>query len=194
MWPSLLIAVVLTSDTFIHTSINPNRKIPAFTDPNSPDGKSLNIWESGSCLMYLAEKYQVLLPASGNLRYETINWLFWGSASLSPQVKQFGFYFHYCTEDLPHCRARYTNEVLRLVQVLEQQLANHKKHWIVGDLFTIADISIWPMIYALHEFYGNAKQAVFKDFEPFPCTEAWFNRCLNRQASQRSLQVATFLQ
>jgi GSH-dependent disulfide-bond oxidoreductase len=125
--------------------INPNGRIPAIIDPVPADhGEQLAVFESGAILMYLAEKYQELLPVEGRLRYQCIEWLFWGSTGLSSQVKLFGFYYHYCVHPLPYCMRRYTKEVTRLLGVLESQLAGHRKHWIVGDMYSVADICAFP--------------------------------------------------
>jgi len=111
--------------------INPNGKIPALVDPLGKGGK-VTIFESGACLLYLAEKYEELLPAHGPLRYDVLKWLFWGSTGVSSQFKLFGFYYSYCHHSLPYCVTRYSKECNRLLQVLEDQLKSHRKHWIVG--------------------------------------------------------------
>jgi GST-like protein len=67
-------------------NICPNGKIPAMIDPKGPGGNPVHLWESGSCLLYLAEKYEELIPIDPLGRLETINWLFWASTGLSVQV------------------------------------------------------------------------------------------------------------
>ena len=94
----------------------------------------------------MAEKYNELLPSNEidvKNRTQCMNWLFWASTGLSVQVKLFGFYYKYCPHRLPYCVHRYENEVRRLLGVLECQLAKHRKHWVMGDQFTIADLAIW---------------------------------------------------
>ena len=55
-------------------SVNPNSKIPALVD-NS--GKNpVNVFESASIMVYLAEKFGVFLPEQGSARTNTFNWLF----------------------------------------------------------------------------------------------------------------------
>jgi GST-like protein len=133
----------------------PNGKIPAILDPNGPGGKKVSLFESGAILMYLAEQYHELLPQDPLQRIETMKWLFWGSASVSGIFKQFGFYYKYCPHPMPYCVERYANEVKRLLGVLETHLHDDKLY-IMGDMFTIADLSIWPWVYALHENYNDA--------------------------------------
>jgi GST-like protein len=171
-------------------NLNPNGKIPVIVDPRGPDGNSITVFESGAILMYLADKFDVLLPPIGtNLRYETLKWFMWASTSLSSQFKLFGFYFKYCKHKLDYCIARYEKECKRLLGVLENQLKSHNHHWIVGDAYTIADICAWPWIYALRENYDDAMRDVFYNFSEFPHVREWYHRCLARPASQRSLEV-----
>ena len=74
----------------------PNGKIPVIVEPTH----NQKIWESGACLMFLAEKYHELLPKDGPLRYDVLNWTFWGSAELSTKLKLFGYFYQYCKHDI----------------------------------------------------------------------------------------------
>ena len=56
------------------------------------------------------------------------------------------------------CTERYSKEVNRLLAVLERQLSDHGKHWVVGEMYTIADIAIWPWINALYDNYQGCIQ------------------------------------
>jgi GST-like protein len=103
------------------------------------------------------------------------------------------FYYKYCPHRLPYCVQRYTNEVNRLLGVLEAQLSSHNKHWVLGDQFTVADLATWPWIYALHENYDNAVADAFGDLKGFPCVKAYYARCMTRPASQRALDVTRFV-
>ena len=62
--------------------VNPNSKIPALRDHthNPP----IRVFESGSILLYLAEKFGYFLPQDLAKRTETMSWLFWlqGAAPL----------------------------------------------------------------------------------------------------------------
>ena len=120
-------------------NISPSSKIPAIIDPKGPGGKEVCVFESGSILLYLADKYHELLPHDGsNYRVEALNWLFWGSSAISSQFKLFGFYYKYCPHDLPYCVARYAKEAHRLLSVLEKQL-EHGLNWIIGGVNNLND-------------------------------------------------------
>lgn len=181
--------------------LSPGGKIPAILLPinkhvkgvDSDQTEFVNVWESGSILLHLAETFKELIPDTPATRIETINWLFWASASLSPQVKQLGFFYKYSTHREPYCVSRYQREVTRMLGVIETQLNRHRRHFLMGDLYTIADIATWPWLYALHENYDDAIPHLFGDLKDFPATQAWYKRCIARPASQRSLEVTPFL-
>lgn len=170
-------------------SINPNGKIPLIIDPTGDDEVVLS--ESGAILIYLAEKYDSLLPKSGSERYVTLQWLFWSSSAFSVQTKLFGFYYKYCLKNLPYCLERYTAEVKRLLAVLEFQLQG--KTWVAGEQFTIADISIWPWVWALYNTYDNCVETIFNKFKEYPNVVQWYNKCIERPSSQASLQCVRFM-
>ena len=75
-------------------------------DPAGPDGRPIQIFESGAILKYLAEKYQELYPRDGPGKVCCDTWLFWGSASFSPAVKTFGFYYEYAPTKDQYCMNR----------------------------------------------------------------------------------------
>ena len=64
--------------------VNPNSKIPAAVDYDTPDGKPLELFESGAIVLYLAEKYKKFLPSDYRLRQECLNWCFWQMAGQGP--------------------------------------------------------------------------------------------------------------
>lgn len=166
----------------------PNQKIPCLLECGA-ENSTISLFESGSILTYLAEKYDELLPKNKCLHVQTMNWLFYGSTSVSTQFKLFGFYYKYCSHGIPYCVDRYTKEVHRLLGQMECQLAKHGRHWFVGDAFTIADISMWPWVHALFCTYDNAGEFVFNISVLYPNVFAWYTRCMARPASKRALDV-----
>ncbi|CAN7557429.1 glutathione-dependent disulfide-bond oxidoreductase [Massilia sp. LjRoot122] len=120
--------------------INPNSKIPALLDRSGPE--PVRVFESGSILVYLAEKFGAFLPAAGTARAETMNWLFWQMGSAPFVGGGFGHFYAYAPEKLQYPIDRYAMETKRQLDVLERELAN--KRFIAGDEYTIADMAIWP--------------------------------------------------
>ena len=120
-------------------AINPNSKIPALVD-HSMD-KPLRVFESGSILLYLAEKFKALVPSNHFLRTECLNWLFWQMGSAPYLGGGFGHFYTYAPEKWEYPINRFTMEVKRQLDVLDQHLATNKM--MVDSTYSIADIAIW---------------------------------------------------
>jgi len=167
-------------------SLNPNGKIPAILDPNGPGGQPLGLFESGAILLYLAEKTGELLPADAARRYETIEWVFFQMAFIGPIFGQLGYFFKYAGKEIADKRPleRFRAESKRLLGVLDTQLDGRR--WIMGDDFTIADVSLIGWVRNLIVFYGARDLVEFDKLERVP---AWLERALARPAVQRGLEI-----
>lgn len=135
-------------------SLNPYAKIPAIIDPLGPDGTPLALFESAAILIYLADKSGKLLASDGVARYDTLQWLMFQAANISPIFGQVGFFHKFAGKQWEDKRPRdrYVAESRTLLDVLEARLAT--RTWIMGDEFTIADIGTFPMIRNLIGYYG----------------------------------------
>ncbi len=168
-------------------SLNPNGRIPAIIDPNGPDGKPIGLFESGAILLYLAEKTGKLMPSDAARRYETLEWVFFQMAGVGPMFGQFGHFFKFAAEKVANNSypvERYRDEAKRLLGVLESRLQG--REWIMGDEYTIADITTFPWVRGVDVFYGGREVL---EFESFPSVMAWLDRALARPASQRGLSI-----
>jgi GSH-dependent disulfide-bond oxidoreductase len=145
-------------------SLNPNNKIPAILDPNGPGGQPLPLFESGAILIYLAEKTGQFMPQDAAGRYQTIQWLMFQMSGIGPMFGQVGFFNKFAGKDYEDKRPRdrYVAESKRLLGVLNRQLAD--RAWIMGDLFTIADIATFPWINNLIGFYEAADLVGIADY------------------------------
>jgi GSH-dependent disulfide-bond oxidoreductase len=165
-------------------SLNPNGKIPAIIDPDGPGGKPLALFESGAILLYLAEKTGRFLPSDPALRYETIQWVFFQMAAVGPMFGQLGFFHKFAGREIEDKRPleRYRNESKRLLGVLETRLEG--RSWIMGDDYTIADMSLLGWVRNLIGFYGAGELVEFDSLTHVP---AWLERGLARPPVQRGL-------
>ena len=120
--------------------INPNSKIPALVDRSG--ARPQRVFESGSILVYLAEKFGAFLPTELAARTETLNWLFWQMGSAPFVGGGFGHFYAYAPEKLEYPINRYAMETKRQLDVLDRQLAEHR--YVAGEDYTIADMAIWP--------------------------------------------------
>jgi len=164
--------------------INPNSKIPALVD-NSLD-KPLRVFESGSILTYLAEKFNAFLPKDTHKRTECLSWLFWQMGSAPYLGGGFGHFYAYAPEPIEYCIDRFTMETKRQLDVLDQQLA--KNEYISGDEYTIADIAIWPWygVLVLGRLYDAAE---FLDVQSYKNVQRWAKSIEERPAAQRGQMV-----
>ena len=169
-----------------YLSLNPNGKIPAILDPDGPGGKPLGLWESGAILVYLADKTGKLIPTDPAARYETLQWVFWQMAAVGPMFGQVGFFHKFAGKDYEDRRPRdrYVAESRRLLGVLEDRLK--VRAFIMGDDFTIADISLIGWVRNLVTFY-EAGELV--DYAALKAVPAWVERCLARPAVERGLNI-----
>jgi GST-like protein len=174
------------SHTAEFTALNPNGKIPAILDPDGPGGKPLGLFESGAILLYLAEKTGQLLPAHPGARWETIAWLMFQMGGLGPMFGQVGYFNKFAGRDIEDKRPlqRYVGEAKRLLGVLEARLEG--REWMMGDAYTIADLSMLGWVRNLITFY-EARALV--GFDDYPAVAAWLERGLARPAVQRGLAI-----
>ncbi len=127
--------------------VNPNSKIPALMDHSG--AKPRRVFESGSILLYLAEKFGAFLPSDPDKRTEAINWLFWQMGSTPYIGGGFGHFYHYAPIKIEYAINRFALEAKRQLDVLNRQLAENE--YAAGDEYSIADMAIWP-------WYGGLAQ------------------------------------
>jgi len=167
-------------------SLNPYGKIPAILDPDGPGGKPLPLFESGAILLYLAEKTGKLLPADAIRRYETIQWVFFQMGAMGPMFGQVGFFHKFAGREYEDKRPlhRYRDEAKRVLAVLEGRLAN--RTWVMGDDYTIADVSMLGWVRNLVGFYNAGDLVGYDELKHVP---AWAERGLARPAVKRGLEI-----
>ncbi len=121
-------------------SANPNSKIPALMDHSvSPPQR---VFESGSILLYLAEKFGEFVPKDPRRRTEALSWLFWQMGSAPFLGGGFGHFYAYAPTKIEYAIDRYAMEVKRQLDVLDRHLAENE--YMAGDEYSIADMAIWP--------------------------------------------------
>ena len=164
--------------------INPNSKIPALVD-HSGDAP-LRVFESGSILVYLAEKFGAFLPTDLVARTECMNWLFWQMGSAPYLGGGFGHFYAYAPYKMEYPIDRFSMEVKRQLDVLDRQLATNP--FVAGDEYTIADMAIFP-------WYGNLvlgrqyNAGEFLDVASYKNVVAWAEKLDARPAVQRGRMV-----
>ena len=164
--------------------VNPNSKIPAMLDTsiNPP----LRLFESGSILLYLAEKFGAFIPEDAAGRAECLNWLFWQVGSGPLLGGGFGHFYAYAPEKFEYPINRYTMEVKRQLDVLDRQLARHR--YVAGEQYSIADMAIWPWYggVATNQVYEAAE---FLEAHTYTHVLRWAEEIGQRPAVQRGRKV-----
>lgn len=164
--------------------VNPNSKIPALLDRSEDPPR--RVFESGSILLYLAEKFGAFLPASGPARTETLNWLMWQVGSTPYLGGGFGHFYAYAPEKLQYPIDRYAMEVKRQLDVLDRHLADHE--YLAGDTYTIADIINWPWYgWMVKGWLYGAK--TFLSVHEYTHVIRWAKQIDGRPAVQRGRRV-----
>jgi len=134
--------------------INPNSKIPAMVDRSLDP--PLKLFESGSMLFYLAEKFGEFLPTDVRKRTATMNWLMWQMGSAPFVGGGFGHFYAYAPFKIQYAIDRYAMETKRQLDVLDKHLADNE--YMIGDEVTIADFAIYP-------WYGNIVRNAYNGAE-----------------------------
>jgi GST-like protein len=164
--------------------INPNSKIPALVDYSEPE--PVRVFESGSILLYLAEKFDAFIPAGRAQRAECLNWLFWQMGSAPFLGGGFGHFYAYAPTKIEYAIDRYAMETKRQMDVLDKRLAQSR--YICGDDYSIADMAIWP-------WYGGMAKGLlyeageFLQVHEYTYVVRWANEIAKRPAVIRGRMV-----
>jgi len=165
-------------------AVNPNSKIPALLDRSMDP--PLRVFESGSILLYLTDKFAAFVPRDVRGRTECLNWLFWQMASTPILGGGFGHFYTYAPEKYEYPINRYTMEVKRQLDVLNRELAS--RPYIAGAEYTIADMAIWPWYGAV--VMGKVYDAgEFLETHTYTHVLRWAHEIAERPAVKRGRRV-----
>jgi len=165
-------------------AINPNSKIPALLDRSTP--VPTRVFESGAILVYLAEKFNALFPIDASQRAECLSWLFWQMGSAPYLGGGFGHFYSYAPDKFEYAIDRFTMEVKRQLDVLNQNLST--RPYLCGDEYNISDIAnyAWYGALVLHNVYNAAE---FLDVQSYTHVVRWASEIEQRPAVSRGRRV-----
>ena len=166
-------------------AINPNSKIPALVDRSGPE--PIRVFESGSILVYLAEKFGAFLPTERAARAECLSWLFWQMGSAPYLGGGFGHFYAYAPVKIEYAIDRFAMEVKRQLDVLDRRLAGSR--YIAGDTYTIADMAIFPWYGGLAKGWSYGTAAEFLSVQDYEHVQRWADMLLERPAVRRGRMV-----
>ncbi len=163
---------------------NPNSKIPALVDHSGDT--PVRVFESGSILVYLAEKFGAFLPTEPAARAECLSWLFWQMGAGPLLGGGFGHFYAYAPTKIEYAIDRYAMEVKRQLDVLDRRLG--ESEYIAGADYTIADMAIWPWYGALVK--GLVYDAgTFLQVHEYKNVLRWTDQIAERPAVKRGRMV-----
>jgi GST-like protein len=160
--------------------ISPNNKIPAIVDPDGPDGKPINIFESGAILIYLGIKSGKFWPKGLRQQVPVLEWLMWQMGGFGPIPGQVHHFIALENEqDRRYGLDRYMKETRRLYGVADRRLA--QVEFFAGDI-SIADFAIlgWAWRHERHKV----------DLADFPNVKRWYETMMARPGTKRGFEVA----
>jgi GSH-dependent disulfide-bond oxidoreductase len=165
-------------------AVNPNSKIPALMDHSEPE--PIRIFESGSILVYLAEKFGAFLPTDRKTRAECMSWLFWQMGAAPYLGGGFGHFYAYAPAKIEYAIDRFAMEVKRQLDVLDRRLADNE--YLSGRDYSIADIAVWPWYGALAKglLYGGGE---FLSVHEYKNVLRWTDAIARRPAVRRGRMV-----
>jgi GSH-dependent disulfide-bond oxidoreductase len=164
--------------------INPNGKVPAIVDTEAPGGREARIFDSNAILLYLADKTGKF-GGSPEDRPELLSWLFFIASGLGPFSGQAVHFQLFAPTGSDYAVNRYRREAERHYQVVEDHLAS--KTFLVGNTYTIADMSLWGWIdRAARVMHGAADP-----LGPYPNIKRWFTAIDARPAVARARAVGS---
>jgi len=167
-----------------YVAANPNSKIPVMVDHSTAE--PTRVFESGSILLYLAEKFGAFLPKDHHKRTEALNWLFWQMGSAPYLGGGFGHFYAYAPIKLEYPIDRFAMETKRQLDVLDRHLADNE--YMAGDEISIADFAIMPWYGALAK--GLLYEAgEFLSVQEYTHVHRWTDMLMERPGFQRGRMV-----
>src|SRR5215469_444663 len=166
-------------------AVNPNSKIPALVDRSGP--KPVRVFESGSILVYLAEKFDAFLPRHRAERAECLSWLFWQMGSAPYLGGGFGHFYAYAPTKIEYAIDRFAMETKRQLDVLDRRLADSE--YLGGSTYSIADMAVWPWYGGLAKGKLYNDGAEFLQVQDYKNLQRWTDQIAERPAVKRGRMV-----
>jgi len=152
--------------------ISPFSKIPVIVDHENDK----TVFESGSILIYLAEKSGKFYDQKNRL--EINQWLMAQMGYIGPMLGQHHQFHHYNPGTSKFGEERYFKISKRIYQELDERLA--LSNFLSGSEYTIADIATFPWI-ARHEWHDIG-------LSKFKNLTRWYNEISKREAVKKGFK------
>jgi len=154
-----------------HYARQPFGQVPVLQDGD------ITLFESGACLLHLAQKSTALMPTDPKGAAETLEWVI--AALNSVELVSVSWWFVGLSDPAENPLESW---LLQRLRHLDAVLA--KREWLAGGRFTIADLLMADVL----------RVPKFRQFNPHPALEAYVERITSRPAFKRAYdaQMAHF--
>ena len=149
-----------------HLARQPFAQVPFLED----DG--IRVFESGACLIHLAEKSEFLMPRDPQLRSDTLQWIVAALNSMEMVTVPWWYIQTKGVADNPMA-----GWMRKRFERLDTVVAD--RDWLVGNRFTAADILMADVLRI---------PAKHKQLDDFPALTAYLGRACDRPAFRKALQ------
>ncbi|KAK8206641.1 Glutathione S-transferase 2 [Zalaria obscura] len=167
--------------------INPNGRIPAIVDKTG--GKERRVFEGGSILLYLCQKYDtdhsLSFEYDSDDYWEMVNWIIWMQSGIGPMQGQANHFYRYAPTKIDYAIQRYQTETKRLYEVLNDRLKEQEGKgeglWLVGGKYTIADLACFSWV--------NWAEWAGVETKPFTEVVKWMDTINERPATKKGVNI-----
>lgn len=166
-------------------ALNPMCKVPVIVDHEGADGRPITVFESGAILIYLAEKYGVLLPRDQRARFDALQWMMVQMSAIGPTWGQFNHFVRYAADD-HYGVVRFTTAARALYDKLEERLT--VSPWLGGEEYSLADVATYPWVRVESRLFGETHGHMHVHAPGHPALTDWCKRIEARPAVQRALR------
>lgn len=163
-------------------AISPNNRMPAIVDRAPVDGGApLSVFESGACMLYLADRCGRFGGRDERERWEVCQWVMWQMANQGPKMGERGHFARLKDSegDQSYALRRFMDETHRLYGVMNNRL--YDRRYLAGDQYTIADMASYP--------WSTYWEAAGIDLDEFRYFKRWYQELSERPALQRGMAV-----
>ncbi|MDY8107907.1 glutathione S-transferase family protein [Fulvimarina sp. 2208YS6-2-32] len=131
-----------------YLAINPNAKTPALTDGDAV------LFDSTAILLYLARKSGKFgFEGTSATDAEGLSWLMFIATGIGPYCGQAVHFKHFAPEPKDYAVNRYSVEAERHWLLIEEKLRG--KTFMIGDSYSIVDMSVWGWARAIPFIFGD---------------------------------------
>ncbi|EPF6395240.1 glutathione S-transferase family protein [Proteus mirabilis] len=152
-----------------YLALNPNASIPTLQDDD------FALWESNTIIRYLCTKYENyhLYPTDVKQRANVEKWMDWSNGSLFSPIQQMMINLVRTPKEQqdPQLVQSLKAKLNQLIKIADDQLA--KTAYFAGDYFSLADITIAPLVYPWLE--------VCQEGANYPHLQRWFAQLSENQ-------------